>query len=151
MDQNYSPIYLDNPYQVRRSFDPDINIYSGRRGGIIILRQFFYKDTSIGYGYKNYSFAYNDIIPFLDGGRSIEHQIRLEEDYYKYFHLKVVYSYQHAEQATYSDGVTKINTVYVHVKSDFMDHVSLEIEFAKNLDYYENFDQLAIGLAIWGL
>lgn len=150
LDEKYAPVYLDNKYQIRRSFNPEDNSYSGREGYFGIVRQYFLKKTSIGYGYKEHKFKFNEIVPFLENGTAVEHQIRLEETYLKQFQLKFIYQFQKAKKGTFSNGVKKMNAFYIAAKSEFFEHISLEIEYANNLDYYKDFDQLAVKLLIWG-
>lgn len=151
LDERYTPRYLDSKYQTRRSFDPEINVYSGRKGYFIVAKQFIFKETSIGYGYKEHQFRKSEIIPFLNYGKAVEHQIRFEEDYFSFLHLKFIYQLQQAKKGTFADGKKELNAFYIQTKGDIIDHVMLEIEYAKNLDYYKGFDQFSMKLLIWGL
>ncbi len=150
LDQRYTPVYLDNQFQIRRSFDPDINVYSGHEGILAVVRQYFFRKTSLGYGYKQYKFSFNEMVPSLQNGTLQEHQIRFEEEYFKFFKIKAIYQIQEAVDASFPGGVKNLNAAYVKVYGNILGSILLEVETAWNLNYYKGFNQLAVKMTIWG-
>ena len=149
VDPLYHPNYMNQNLD-NRSINPYDNVLSGRQGHWTGLEQNIGLGFFIGGGYQYY--RYNESYYHKFPARAIftEKQITLKNDFLKQFKLFFIYQIRRMEKGTMPQGETKMNSFYIRIKSDIVEGVFCELEYAKNKDYYINYDELAIKFLVWG-
>ncbi len=149
VDPYYHPTYMNQNLD-NRTINPYENIYSGREGFWAGIEQNIGYGFFIGIGYQRYLYKWSYYHNFPDGSIFTEKQIILKNQLYKTFRLFFIYQIREMERGTLPEGGKRMNSFYLRIQSDIIDNVYFEIEYNKNKNYYENYDEVLLKFLVWG-
>ncbi len=149
VDALYHPNYMEQNLD-NRTINPYENVYSGREGYWAGIEQHLGFNFYFGVGYQYYVYRASYYHNFPDGSIFTEKQIFLKNEIYKPLRLFIIYQMRDMLRGTLPDGNKKMNSFYIRLQSDIINNVYMELEYNKNKNYYENYDEMLIKFMVWG-
>ncbi|MBU1077652.1 MAG: hypothetical protein KKH98_10190, partial [Spirochaetes bacterium] len=149
VDPLYHPTYMNQNLD-NRSINPYESVISGREGYWAGGEQNIGFGFFAGGGYQYYVYKKSYYHKFPDSAIFTEKQITLKNELLGEFRIFFVYQIREMLRKTLPEGQKKMNSFYLNIKSDIVHNVALELEYVKNKDFYEKYDEIAIKFLVWG-
>ncbi|MBN1897955.1 MAG: hypothetical protein JW827_04190 [Spirochaetes bacterium] len=149
VDSLYHPTYMNQNLD-NRTINPYDNVFSGREGAWVGVEQHVGLGFYPGVGYQRYLYKNSYYHNFPDGSVFTEKQITLKNDLIRQFRVFFIYQMIEMAKGTLPEGEKKMNSFYIRIQSDIVNNVYLELEYSRNKEYFERYDEMLIKFFVWG-